>query len=204
MASGRQLALMAHFSHPRELETRAVRQAIRRIVATGAVIRCQAPLVRHVNDSADDVGGDVAHADRLGLVPYYMFVERDTGPKHYFEVPLARALRIFNEAYRQVSGLARTVRGPSMSATARQGPGHGRCHRRGREGLRAQVPPGSRPGLGRQGLLRPLRLPGRLVDELDPAFGEAEFFFEHPLREMADGTWRPQWHGDDLAECEGA
>ena len=53
---------------------------------------------------------------RLGIVPYYMFVERDTGPKRYFEVPLARTLDIFNTAYRQMSGIARTVRGPSMSA----------------------------------------------------------------------------------------
>ena len=36
---------------------------------------------------------------QLGVVPYYMFVERDTGPRHYFEVPLARGLRIFNRAY---------------------------------------------------------------------------------------------------------
>jgi hypothetical protein len=53
---------------------------------------------------------------KLGLIPYYMFVERDTGPKNYFEVPLARAYQVFREAYQQVSGLARTVRGPSMSA----------------------------------------------------------------------------------------
>ena len=54
---------------------------------------------------------------RLGLVPYYMFVERDTGARHYFEVPLARAWEIYQQAIQQVSGLARTARGPSMSAS---------------------------------------------------------------------------------------
>jgi hypothetical protein len=54
---------------------------------------------------------------RMGMVPYYMFVERDTGPQDYFAVPLARGHEIFREAYQGVSGLARTVRGPSMSAT---------------------------------------------------------------------------------------
>jgi L-lysine 2,3-aminomutase len=49
---GRHLALMAHFTHPRELETPIVRQAIERIRRTGAVIRTQAPLVRHINDSS--------------------------------------------------------------------------------------------------------------------------------------------------------
>jgi hypothetical protein len=46
-----------------------------------------------------------------------MFVERDTGPQDYFAVPLARGYEIFRDAYRGVSGLCRTVRGPSMSAT---------------------------------------------------------------------------------------
>jgi hypothetical protein len=54
---------------------------------------------------------------RMGMVPYYMFVERDTGPQDYFAVPLARAYQVYRDAYRSVSGLARTVRGPSMSAT---------------------------------------------------------------------------------------
>jgi hypothetical protein len=51
------------------------------------------------------------------MVPYYMFVERDTGPQDYFAVPLARAHEIFRDAYAAVSGLCRSVRGPSMSAT---------------------------------------------------------------------------------------
>src|SRR5699024_5526532 len=38
-------------------------------------------------------------------------------PQAYFAVPLAEAYEIFREAYQNVSGLARTVRGPSMSAT---------------------------------------------------------------------------------------
>jgi hypothetical protein len=53
----------------------------------------------------------------MGMIPYYMFVERDTGPQDYFAVPLARAHEIFRDAYQGVSGLCRTVRGPSMSAT---------------------------------------------------------------------------------------
>jgi len=115
--SGRHVALMAHYSHPRELETPAAQEAVRRIQETGAVVRCQAPLIRHVNDSADIWRDLWSNQIRLGAVPYYMFVERDTGPRHYFEVPLARSLRIFQEAYRGISGLGRTVRGPSMSAT---------------------------------------------------------------------------------------
>ena len=34
---------------------------------------------------------------RMGMVPYYMFVERDTGPQDYFAVPLARGYGIFRD-----------------------------------------------------------------------------------------------------------
>ena len=80
------------------------------------MIRTQAPLVRHVNDSSSIWAEMWTRQVALGCVPYYMFVARDTGPKEYFRVPLARALRIYQRAYRQVTGLARTVRGPVMSA----------------------------------------------------------------------------------------
>jgi L-lysine 2,3-aminomutase len=117
VASGRTLAFMAHFSHPRELESPAVAEAVRRILATGAVIRTQAPLIRTINDSPGTWAGMWRAQVRMGMVPYYMFVERDTGPQDYFAVPLAHGYQIFRDAYQSVTGLARTVRGPSMSAT---------------------------------------------------------------------------------------
>ncbi len=115
--SGRTLALMAHFSHPRELEPSMLAQAVRRISATGAVIRTQAPLIRSINDDPGTWRAMWRTQVRQGMIPYYMFVERDTGPQDYFAVPLARGYEIFREAYQGVSGLSRTVRGPSMSAT---------------------------------------------------------------------------------------
>ena len=116
-ASGKTLALMAHFSHPRELEPAIVDTAVRRIRSAGAVIRTQAPLIRSINDDAACWARMWRAQLRLGMVPYYMFVERDTGPQGYFAVPLARAADIYRDAYSSVSGLCRTVRGPSMSAT---------------------------------------------------------------------------------------
>lgn len=117
VASGRQLAVMAHFTHPREVETDLARRALDRIRATGASVYCQSPMVAGIND-------DPAVLARLwrtelaeGAVPYYQFVERDTGPYDYFKVPLARAVALFQAAYRQLPGLARTVRGPVMSTT---------------------------------------------------------------------------------------
>jgi KamA family protein len=115
--AGKSLAIMAHFSHPRELEPAMLTTAVQRIRQTGAVIRTQAPLIRSINDNAAAWQTMWRTQARMGMIPYYMFVERDTGPQDYFAVPLARAYEIFREAYQGVSGLCRTVRGPSMSAT---------------------------------------------------------------------------------------
>ncbi len=115
--AGKLMAVMAHFTHPRELAPPPVAAAISRIRSTGAVIRTQAPLIRGINDDAGIWSSMWRTQLRLGLVPYYMFVERDTGPQGYFAVPLARAVEIYRDAYSTVSGLCRTVRGPSMSTT---------------------------------------------------------------------------------------
>ncbi|MEU4516063.1 lysine 2,3-aminomutase [Nonomuraea wenchangensis] len=117
VAAGKNLAFMAHFTHPRELDPPQVQAAVERIIGTGATIRTQAPLIRSINDDPAVWSSMWRRQLRMGMVPYYLFVERDTGPQDYFAVPLARAYEIFRDAYASVSGLCRTVRGPSMSAT---------------------------------------------------------------------------------------
>lgn len=116
VSSGRHLALMGHYSHPVELSTEIARTALSRVRRTGAVVRMQSPILKHINDDPQVWRGLWTEGVRFGAIPYYMFVERDTGPRSYFEIPLTRAYDIFRAAYSSVSGLARTVRGPSMSA----------------------------------------------------------------------------------------
>ncbi|MDR3308441.1 MAG: lysine 2,3-aminomutase, partial [Tannerella sp.] len=48
--AGRNLSIQAHFNHKRELSTDAVQKAIAAIRSTGAQIRCQSPLLKHIND----------------------------------------------------------------------------------------------------------------------------------------------------------
>lgn len=117
--AGKHLSFMAHLNHPQEMRTDICQEAIRRIRATGVQIRTQAPLLNHINTNPDDWALMWQRQVQLGMIPYYMFVERDTGAKQYFELPLYKTWEIFRDAYKQVSGLARTVRGPSMST----GPG---------------------------------------------------------------------------------
>ena len=111
------LAFMAHFNHLTELSTPYVKLAIKKIHSTGAQIRTQSPILSKINDNSNMWSKMWNVQVQLGCIPYYMFVVRDTGAQQYFGMPLVKAYHIFVNAYKQVSGLARTVRGPSMSAT---------------------------------------------------------------------------------------
>lgn len=185
VAKGKHLALMAHFSHPRELSTPIAQTALKRIIGTGAVVRCQAPLIRHVNDNADAWARMWQRQVDLGAVPYYMFVERDTGPKHYFSLPLARAFDIFNEAYRKVSGLARTVRGPSMSATPGKVLVDGVTEVNGEKVFVLKMLQGRNPEWPGTIFFAKYDPAAIWLDDLKPALGQHEFFFEEHLRDLA-------------------
>lgn len=114
--SGKHLAFMAHINHYQELQPGIVEQAFRNIQNTGAVIRSQSPLIRHINDDYRVWEKMWSQQVNMGVVPYYMFIERDTGAHDYFKVSLADSLTIYRRAYQSISGLARTARGPVMSA----------------------------------------------------------------------------------------
>lgn len=113
--AGVNLSIMAHFSHPVELKTQAVEDAIRKIRGTGAQIRTQSPVLKHINDNPKAWSDMWRKQVNLGCIPYYMFIPRDTGAQDYFAVTLEDAWNIFRKAYQKVSGICRTVRGPSMS-----------------------------------------------------------------------------------------
>lgn len=183
-AAGRHLAIMSHYSHPVELSTPVAQAAVRRIQQTGAIVRCQAPLIRHVNDDADTWADLWRTEVRLGAVPYYMFVERDTGPKGYFEVPLARCYEIFQKAYRRVSGLERTVRGPSMSATPGKVIVDGITEIAGEKVFSLRFVQAREPDWVRRPFYARYDEHATWLDQLKPAFGAKQFFFEDTLRQM--------------------
>ena len=113
--AGKHVAIMVHINHYREMQTDAFRKSVAALLATGATLRSQAPVIRHVNDDAEVWSKMWMLQTNLGIQPYYMFVERDTGAVDYFSIPLVKAHEIYKAAVSTVSGLARTARGPVMS-----------------------------------------------------------------------------------------
>ena len=178
VAAGKHLAIMGHFSHPVELEPPIARDAIRRIRDTGAEIRMQAPLIRHVNDDPEPWADIWREGVRLGMIPYYMFVERDTGARNYFEVPLAEGQAIFRDAVKRVSGLARTVRGPSMSAHPGKVRVLGTATVGDEDVFILDFLQGRNPDWVGRPFFAKYDPAATWLDDLEPAFGQGQFFFE--------------------------
>lgn len=176
--SGKHLALMAHFNHPVELETAEVRKAVKRIRKTGAEIRTQSPIMKHINDDAKVWRDMWKKQVKLGMVPYYFFLARDTGAHDYFAVPLAKSHQIFQEAYQQVSGLCRTVRGPSMSAAPGKVQILGTQEVSGEKIFVLRFIQARNPDWVHKPFFARFDEKATWLDQLEPAFGKGSFFFE--------------------------
>lgn len=185
--SGLNLSIMAHFNHVNELKTPAVQEAVRLLRKTGAQIRTQSPLIKNINDDADVWAKMWRQQVNMGMIPYYMFVERDTGARHYFEVPLKKTWEIFQKAYQQVSGVCRTVRGPSMSCVPGKvqivGTDEITFNGKTEKVFVLQMIQGRNPDWVNRPFFAKYDPQARWMDDLRPAFGD-KFFFEGELEEM--------------------
>ncbi len=184
---GLHLAIMAHYNHYVELSTDANTVAIKRVRETGAQIRTQSPLLAHINDDSDVWAKMWRQQVQLGCIPYYMFVVRDTGAQHYFGVPLVKAYEIFRNAYKQVSGLGRTVRGPSMSATPGKVLVDGITTINGKKVIVLKFLQGRNPDWVSKPFFAEYDENAIWLDDLKPAFDE-KFFFEDELNQKYSGA----------------
>lgn len=183
--NGKHLAFMAHFNHYRELETEAVRKATARIRETGAQIRTQSPVIKKINDSPDVWTRMLKKQVELGMIPYYMFIARDTGAQHYFAVTLEEAWTIFRKTYQQISGICRTMRGPSMSCTPGKiqvlGVSEVGAGTEKKKVFVLRFLQGRNPDWAARPFFAEYNPEAMWIDDLKPAFGEDRFFFEEEM-----------------------
>lgn len=182
--AGKHVALMAHLCHHQEMTPPAFGQALKRLRECGVTVRSQSPIVAHINDDASVWARMWREQVKLGIIPYYCFVARDTGAKRYFEVPLARCWEIFRDAWSAVSGLGRTVRGPSMSA----GPGkvevQGIAEVGGEKVFVLRFIQGRNPDWVQRPFFARYDPQACWLDDLRPAFGAESFFYEEEYDAM--------------------
>ena len=176
--AGKNLAFQAHFNHPTELSTDVVKEAIERIKSTGAQIRTQSPLLDKINNSPEIWAEMWQKQVDLGCIPYYMFIARDTGSKAFFEVPLVDAWKLFSKAYSSVSGICRTVRGPSMSAYPGKVAVRGVREIKGEKMFILNFLQCRNPDLVGIPFFAKFDAEATWLDQLKPAFGEEKFFYE--------------------------
>jgi KamA family protein len=184
VCSGKHLAIMGHYNHWVELSTDVAKQAVSRIRSTGAEIRTQSPLIKHINDNPDVWAKMWKEQVKQGCIPYYMFIERNTGARGYFEIPLFRAYQIYKDAYKQVSGLARTVRGPSMSSLPGKIAVEGITEIKGEKVFVLTILQGRNPDWCKQPFFARFNPKATWLTDLRPAFGKEKFFYQDELNEI--------------------
>lgn len=176
---GISISLMAHFNHPRAMETQAVKDAIKNLQKAGVQIRSQSPLLNHINNDPSVWATMWREQVNLGIIPYYMFVARNTGAQDYFAVPLADAWKIYQKAYQKVSGICRTVRGPSMSCAPGKIQILGTQKIHGEHVFVLTFLQGRNPDWVGRPFFAKYNPKAIWLDDLEPAFGQDEFFFEN-------------------------
>ena len=182
--AGKHLAIMAHINHPVELSTAIVRKAIKNLQKTGAQIRSQSPLLNQINANSNIWAKMWRDQVNLGIIPYYMFIARDTGAQKFFRVTLYESWKIFHDAYSQVSGLCRTVRGPSMSS----GPGKiqivGISDVRNEKVFTLRFIQARDSSWTNKPFFAKFDEHAYWLSDLKPAFGETEFFYEKEYQKL--------------------
>jgi len=182
--AGKHLAFMAHFNHPVELENEEVKKAIGRILETGAIIRTQSPVLRHINDSPEIWAELWARQVALNCIPYYMFVARNTGAQHFFSLPLEKAWQVFRQAYQRVSGICRTVRGPVMSCLPGKVQVLGVTEINRQKAFTLRMIQGRNPDWVARPFFAEYDEKAIWYTDLKPTLGEGKFFFKDELDEM--------------------
>ncbi len=105
----KRIYLMAHFDHPRELTEVAI-EGINCFIGNGVICANQCPLISGVNDNAEVLSKLNRRLSHIGCPPYYLFQGRPTVGNAPYKVSIVRGWRIFREALRRGSGLARRMR----------------------------------------------------------------------------------------------
>jgi lysine 2,3-aminomutase len=128
--NGIQLALMSHFSTPREVLNLSTIAAIRRLKAHGVTIKSQSPIMNHISLFTKENGEvDVDRSAKnwidlgnvfamLGVGFHSMYLARPTGEFHYFNQPVAQIDKVFSKVYRELASLNRPSRYITQTSSA--------------------------------------------------------------------------------------
>lgn len=110
---------------------------------------------------------------------------RETGARPCVEVPLAKTWRIYRDAVKRVSGLARTDRGPSMPSHPGKEEIQGVTKIHGEKVFVLRMIQGRNPDWVQRPFFAKYDENATWLNHLQPALGEDRFFFEEGLAAIA-------------------
>lgn len=109
-AKAKAIVIVTQFDHPRELTDEAA-AAIRLLREAGCTVRNEAVLLQGVNDDAKTLAALMNGLVSIGVEPYYLYQCRPCAVlEDGFQVPLADAIRMVDEAKSTMSGMAKSFR----------------------------------------------------------------------------------------------
>ncbi len=105
----KQIYIMAHFNHPKELTETAI-LSLKMLIKAGVSVVNQTPIIHKVNDSSIILKELFEKLSFIGVQTYYVFACRPTEGNEAFAVPIEEAYEIYKKAVSDISGLAKTAR----------------------------------------------------------------------------------------------
>ncbi len=101
---GKRIYVVSQFNHPREITEKST-AAVAALIRSGVIVSNQAVLLKGVNDDPDVLAELQSRLVGIGVSPYYVFQCRPVKRvQSSFQVPLARAYRIVEEAKAMLDG----------------------------------------------------------------------------------------------------
>ncbi len=106
----KQIIIVTHFNHPREL-TQDARLAVKALIQSGCPVRNQTVLLKGINDDSRVLAKLMNSLTSAGVLPYYIFQCRPAmGVMNQFQVPLLTGQRIIDDAKAEMNGQAKQFR----------------------------------------------------------------------------------------------
>lgn len=101
--------IVLHINHPAELSPE-VRENIKKLKESGALLFSQSVLLKEVNDSVEVLYSLFTSLAKIGVRPYYLHYNDPVYWAQSFTVPFPKAIKIWRELRKRLSGIAGTAK----------------------------------------------------------------------------------------------
>lgn len=107
--SEKKIYVVTHINHPKELTKEAI-HCFKVLHEAGVIMVNQTPILKGINDKPAVLAELLDQLSKIGVTPYYFFINRPVAGNSEFVLPLKEVYQIVEEAKAKTSGLGKRVR----------------------------------------------------------------------------------------------